>query len=131
MFVTDCAQAGGAQQEVAARSRSLDPKPPCRQHPDEMTTRKYQDVTLHFAQPAHNPARSRPDLLASFATRTAIAKQLPVGPLLKDIGGCLKPQRPIACDLSANSVRLESVELRCLAAKKFWCLKATVASGVT
>src|SRR5262245_43763891 len=86
MFVADCAQAGGAQQEVAARSRSLDLKPACRQHPDEMTTGKYQDVTLHCAQPVHNPVRSRPDLLGSFATPTAIAKQFPVGPLFKDVG---------------------------------------------
>src|SRR6516164_2705053 len=51
-----------------------------------MPARKNQYISLNAARPGHHPVSPSGNLLRRFTSRTAVAKQLPVRPLLADLG---------------------------------------------
>src|SRR6516165_8270669 len=85
MFVTECAQAGGAQDQKSAGSR-FEPEPAGSQDAQEMGTGKKQHVALDRANPANHAVGAAADLGRRFPSRTAVAEYMPARTFLVDIG---------------------------------------------
>src|SRR6476659_8337068 len=77
VFIAQCAQTRRTQHEDVG-IRYLKGVPSRCQHPQEVSARKEQDVSLHFPDATHHTVRPRGDLLRRFASWAAVAEQLPV-----------------------------------------------------
>src|SRR5262245_2628810 len=84
MFIAQGTEAGRAEQEEPAGSR-LKPEPAGSQHAQEMPARKQEHVAVSGADALDHSIRPAANLLGRLAFRTAIAKQLPVRPLVVDV----------------------------------------------
>ena len=62
-------------------------EPARRQHPQEMRARKHQDTAVGGAELAYDRIGARADIHRHLATRTAVAKNVPAGPLNEDLPG--------------------------------------------
>ena len=86
VLVAEDAEAGGAEHEVSAASR-FKPEPAGGEDPQDVCTRKYQDVAPDGANALDYPVGPRPRLVRSFASRSAVAEQEPTRSFGEDIGG--------------------------------------------
>src|SRR5262245_10484281 len=85
VLIAEGTQARRAQQEESARSR-LETEPAGGEHAQEVAARKEQHVSLDGADTAHHALRPDADLVRRFPTGTAVAEELPVRTLRKDLG---------------------------------------------
>jgi len=81
VFVSKNAQARRAQKKVFA-SQWLQAKPTGGKRTQEMAARKEQHITIDRSNSIDHPVGSDRDISGRFTARTAVAKELPIGPLL-------------------------------------------------
>src|SRR5262245_24301581 len=85
VLIPQSTQCRGAQEEIPPGSR-IDPKPPGRQHAQDVPARKYQDIPTDRPQPAYHAIGTGTDLVRRFSAGTAVAEELPVRPFLVNVG---------------------------------------------
>src|SRR5205085_9021049 len=84
MFVAKRRQAGRTEQKKPARRR-FEAQPAGGQHAQEMPAREQEHIAVDRTNALDHGIRARTDLSRRFASRAAVAKQLPIGPLLTDL----------------------------------------------
>src|SRR5579872_904563 len=85
--VLEAHRAEGCRIEVQAGARAaLEPAPAGRQRPQKMTAGKHEDAISGRTHAGDHPVGPRSDFGDAFTPRTAVAEQLPVGPLAADLG---------------------------------------------
>src|SRR6185295_4052071 len=84
VFVTEDAQRRGAEQEQAPTGR-VEAQPSGCEDPQEVAAGEQQHVVIKCSQARNDPIRSRANLPKGFATRTAVAEELPAWALLENL----------------------------------------------
>ena len=88
VLVAERAQARGAEQEVASAGRGQ-PQPARAEHAQDVTAREQEHVTARRAHARDHPVGARAGVRRRLAVRAAVAKELPTGPSLQDLGRSL------------------------------------------
>src|SRR6266581_767460 len=86
VFVAQDAQRrGGEHEEAGLVSRQA--QPARRQDPQKVAVTEQEDVPVDGPQSGYHPVGTGPDRRHRLATGTAVAEEIPVGPLAADVGG--------------------------------------------
>jgi hypothetical protein len=86
VFVSHRAQARRAQQKISARISWVSPKPPVGENANEMSAGKEQDISTKRPDTLNYTVCPLADLRWRFASRRAVAEQLPVWTFCKNLG---------------------------------------------
>src|SRR6185369_16025832 len=86
VFISQCAQTGGAQHERPRVCRRFDTNPAGGQYPNEVSAGEKQHVTLHRAHAAYYAVRPSCRLLWRLTPRATVAEKLPVRAIRANLG---------------------------------------------
>src|SRR6185295_17548571 len=84
VFVTEDAQRRGAEQEQAPTGR-VEAQPSGSEDPQEVPAGEQEHIAIERSQSGDDPVRSRANVHLGFATRTAVAEELPAWALLENL----------------------------------------------
>src|SRR5262249_18448522 len=102
VLVAERPETGGIEYEIASR-RGREPEPARAEDSQDVAAREGEHVAVGGAGAGDDAVRARRDLVRRLAARTAVAEQVPVGPLGVDLDG--------AAALVGAVVPLEEVRL--------------------